>query len=64
MTTDSVQEDIGYMDYKLNKKDTFAGMSEKIKIEYISGIMNGRTAILRRDFAEELIKNGKAKEIK
>lgn len=58
----SVQEDIGYMNYKLNKNDTFKGMSDKIKIEYLSGTMTGKTVIMRRDFAEELIKTGKAKE--
>lgn len=61
---DSVREDIGYMDYKLNKNDTFAGLSDKIKIEYKSGMMAGRTVMLRRDIAEELIKHGKAVEVK
>ncbi len=51
------------MDYKLNKKDTFTGMSDKIKIEYISGIMKGQMIVLRRDFAEILIKHGKAVEV-
>jgi hypothetical protein len=58
-----IQEDIGYMDYKLNKKDTFAGLSDKIKIEYKTGMMAGRIVTLRRDIAEELIKHGKAMEI-
>lgn len=33
---DSVREDIGYMDYKLNRRDTYAGWSDKIKIEYLN----------------------------
>ena len=61
---DSVREDIGYMDYKLNRRDTYAGWSDKIKIEYIKGLLEGTIAVLRRDFAEDLIKKGYAKEVK
>jgi len=60
----SIQEDIGYMNYKLNKNETFRGINEKIKIEYVSGMMAGKMFVLRRDFADELIKHGKAIEVK
>ena len=60
----TVQEEIGYKRYNLSRRDTFAGRCEKIKIEYIAGMMKGTIVVMRRDFAEELIKNGKAIEVK
>jgi hypothetical protein len=64
MDADSIREGIGYMHYNLNKSDTYAGKADKIKIEYTQGFMAGRTATLRWDIAEDLIKQGKAKEVK
>jgi hypothetical protein len=56
MDADSIREGIGYMHYNLNKSDTYAGKADKIKIEYTQGFMAGRTATLRWDIAEDLIK--------
>lgn len=58
------REDTGYMHYTLNKKDTFSGRTDKIRIEHLEGPAKGRTFKLRRDIAEDLIKRGKAREVK
>jgi hypothetical protein len=63
MNTESVREDIGYMDYKLDRADTFKGRADKIKIEYIAGLMKGKITTLRRDIAEDLIKRRYAREV-
>ena len=58
MNKDSVREDTGYMRYNLNKADTYAEQPDKIKVEYIHGLMKGKTVTLRRDIAEDLINRG------
>jgi hypothetical protein len=63
MIMDSVREDTGYMRYNLNKADTYADKPDKIKIEYIHGLMKGKTVTLRRDIAEDLIERGFAVKI-
>ena len=64
MDSDSVREDTGYMRYQLSKTDTYAGKADKIKIEHTQGQMAGKTVTMRRDFAKELINQGKAREVK
>jgi len=63
---DGVYEDIGYSKgremeertvYKIEKVD-------KIKIEYLWGMMKGRVVKVRADIAEDLIKHGKAVDVK
>ena len=61
MATDSVREDLGYMRYQLSKTDTYAGKPDKMKIEYTKGLMAGSVANVRRDIAEDLIRNENAK---
>lgn len=63
MDTDSVREDIGYMRYDLNKADTYVGKADKIKIEYLSSLMEGRIVWIRRNIAEDLIRRGIAREV-
>jgi len=63
MDANSAREDIGYMKYNLKRSDTFAGRSEKIKIEYLSGQMKGQIVIVQQDIAEDLIGRNIAKEI-
>ena len=63
MDADSVREDIGYMKYNLKRSDTFAGRSDKIKIEYLSGLMKGQIVIVQQEIAEDLIGRKMAKEI-
>ena len=63
MDTESVREDLGYMKYDLDKSDTYKGRADKIKVEYIQGLMLGRTAYVKRNIAEDLIKRGYAKEV-
>ena len=63
MDADSTREDIGYMKYNLKRSDTFAGRSEKIKIEYLSGLMKGQILIVQQDIAEDLIGRNIAKEV-
>ena len=63
MESDSIREDIGYMKYELNKSDTYKGRADKVKIEYLSGPSAGQAVIVRRDFAEEQIAAGNAKEV-
>jgi len=58
-----VHEDIGYQQYGTGKKAVFPVL-HKVTIEYIRGMMMGRTATLRRDFADDLIKRGFAREVK
>lgn len=57
-------EDLGYMKYDLNKSDTYAGKADKIRVEYLSGLMAGRVVWIRRNIAEDLIQRGYAKEVK
>ena len=63
MNGESVREDIGYMRYQLSRDDTYLGQADKIKIEYIKGVLKGKTVTMRRDFADDLIKRGFAKEV-
>jgi hypothetical protein len=63
MDIESVREDLGYMKYDLNKSDTYKGKADKIRIEYLSGLMKGRAVWVRRNIAEDLIKRGCAKEV-
>lgn len=51
------------MNYKLNKNDTFKE-PDRIRIEHLEGPSKGQTFNLRRDIALELIKAGKAREVK
>jgi hypothetical protein len=61
---DSAREETGYKRYNLNKKDTFAGMPDRIHIEHLEGPSKGNSYWLRRDIALELIETGKAREVK
>jgi hypothetical protein len=63
MTAESAREDTGYMRYQLSRDDTLAGMADKIKIIYIKGMLQGKTVTMRRDFADDLINRGFAKEV-
>ena len=63
MDAESVREDIGYMKYDLNKSDTYAGKVDKIKIEYLSGLMIGKSVWIWRNIAEDSIERGYAKEV-
>jgi len=60
---DTTREDIGYMRYDLNHSDTYKGKADKIKIEYLSGLMKGKIVTLRRNIAEDLIQRGYAREV-
>jgi hypothetical protein len=70
---DDVREDIGYRrptmaelnnerdqvkHYKLQEKPA------KMKIEYNIGVMAGHSVWVRRDIAEDMIKHGKAREVR
>lgn len=63
MTDESAREDIGYVKYQLSRDDTFRGISDKIKIIYINGMLQGKTVTMRRDFVDDLIKRRFAREI-
>ena len=51
------------MKYELNKSDTYKGRADKVKIEYLRGLLSGKIVKMRRIIAEDLIHRGYAKEI-
>jgi hypothetical protein len=57
---DNVREDTGYVGY-----NGIARIKpEKVKIEYTGGLMPGLICSVRRDIAEQLIREGRAREVK
>ena len=63
---DGVFEDIGYTRGKEMEERTVYKIEkvDKIKIEYLWGLMKGKIVRVRADIAEDLIKHGKAVEVK
>jgi len=51
MDTESVREDLGYMNYEIDKSMTFNRHENSKRIEYLNGIEEGK---IRRGVAREV----------